>query len=74
MEAISRPLSEPLGHYRFHIGSNPPLEVSRPYYAIRSQYLPMRKDWFLQVLVMILGEMVWINADKARIFPMRSHS
>lgn len=74
MQTISLPLSDPLGHYRFQMGSNPTMEIDKPYYAIRSQYLHMRKDWFLQILVMVLGEMVWINADNTRIFPSRSHS
>lgn len=74
MKTISIPVSEPIGFYRFQMALVPTIEINKPYYAIRKQYLPMRKDWFLQILVMTLGEMVWINVGTASLLPLNSHS
>ncbi len=67
MQNTSKPLSAPQGQYRFIIvgGESGHLFSTKPFYAKRMQWLGgMVKRYCLQVLVMCLGELMWINVSE----------
>lgn len=58
----------PLGHYRWvFAGGLTLLYAVSPYYGKREQYLPAVKRTMLQVLVKVLGSLMWINIDPSDI-------
>jgi len=53
---------KPIGQYRFPAMGGPTVTYGqKPYYGRRMQYLPAVRTTMLQVQVMVLGSLMWIN-------------
>lgn len=56
-----------IGHYRQIIagGMGEPLYGRIPYYAKRRHYLPLVRRVALQIKIMFLGSLMWINVNES---------
>ena len=73
MRVISKPLSAPQGQYRSIVCSDGingnHLYGCQPFYAKRIQWLKLAKVHCLQILLMCLGELEWINVRESDLRP-----
>ena len=55
-----------IGSHRFCFAG---FDAYRPYYAKRSKYLPFVERTMLQIQILFLGELAWINVSQGDLRP-----